>query len=77
MKKIAVYTGFMTAPYREKIDKTAEAAGFTADYYENPQDAAALEENLKDYEIIYGHIDPALLKGDKCVMWLCCYFAVI
>ena len=39
MKKIAVYTGFMTAFYREKIDKTAKAAGFTADYYENPTTA--------------------------------------
>lgn len=77
MKKIAVYTSFMTAFYREKIDKTAKAAGFTADYYENPQDAAALEENLKDYEIIYGHIDPALLKGAKSLKWLCSDFAGI
>ncbi|MDE7041195.1 MAG: hypothetical protein K2P10_00220, partial [Oscillospiraceae bacterium] len=61
MKKIAVYTGFMTDAYREKINETAAAAGFTADYYDSTQGTAALEANLEEYEIIYGHIAPALL----------------
>ena len=70
MKKIAVYTGFMTDAYREKINKTASVAGFAADYYDSAQGTAALEANLENYEIIYGHIAPALLKGAKNLKWL-------
>ena len=77
MKKIAVYTGFMTDTYREKINETAAAAGFAADYYDSTQGTAALEANLEEYEIIYGHIAPALLKGAKSLKWLCSDFAGI
>ena len=77
MKKIAVYTGFMTDAYREKINKTASVAGFAADYYDSAQGTAALEANLENYEIIYGHIAPALLKGAKNLKWLCSDFAGI
>ena len=36
MKKIAVYTGFMTDAYRERINETAAAAGFAADENHTP-----------------------------------------
>lgn len=75
MKKIAVYTGFMTDTYREKINKAAAAAGFTADYYDSAQPTEALEANLEKYEVIYGHVPPALLKGAKSLRWLCSDFA--
>lgn len=77
MKKIAVYTGFMTGAYREKIDRAAAAAGFTADYYDSARPTEALEANLEKYEIIYGHVPPALLKGAKNLKWLCSDFAGI
>lgn len=77
MKKIAVYTGFMTDAYRKKIDQAAAAAGFTADYYDSAQPTERLEANLENYEIIYGHIPPALLKGAKNLQWLCSDFAGI
>lgn len=75
MKKIAVYTGFMTDAYREKINQAAAAAGFTADYYDSGQPAEAMGPNLENYEIIYGHVPPALLKGAKNLKWLCSDFA--
>lgn len=75
MKKIAVYTGFMTEAYREKINQAAAAAGFTADYYDSAQPTEALAANLEKYEIIYGHVTPALLKGAKSLRWLCSDFA--
>lgn len=77
MKKIAVYTGFMTGAYREKIDQAAAAAGFTADYYDSTRPTEALEANLEKYEVIYGHLPPALLRGAKNLQWLCSDFAGI
>ena len=77
MKKIAVYTSFMTDIYRQKIDETAEAAGFAADYYDSTQGTKELETHLEEYEIIFGHIAPALLKGAKNLNWLCSDFAGI
>ena len=77
MKKIAVYTGFMTDTYREKINQAAAAAGFTADYYDSARPTEALEANLKNYEIIFGHVPPALLKGAESLRWLCSDFAGI
>ena len=77
MKKIAVYTSFMTDAYRSKIDGAARAAGFTADYFDSAQGTDALEASLEAYEIIFGHIPPALLKGAKNLKWLCSDFAGI
>ena len=43
MKKIAVYTGFMTDAYRERINETAAAAGVAADYNDSPPGNAGQE----------------------------------
>ena len=75
MKKIAVYTSFMTDVYRQKINEAASAAGCTADYYDSARPTEALKADLENYEIIYGHVPPALLKGAKNLKWLCSDFA--
>ena len=77
MRKIAVYTSFMTAAYRQKISGAAAAAGFTADYYDSAQGTESLGANLENYEVIFGHLPPALLKGAKHLKWLCSDFAGI
>jgi len=75
MKKIAVYTSFMTDVYRQKINGTAAAAGYAADYYDSTQGTEPLETHLEEYEIIFGHLPPALLKHAKNLKWLCSDFA--
>ena len=75
MKKIAVYTSFMTAVYRQRIDAAAAAAGCAADYYDSAQGTAPLEARIEEYEVIFGHFPPALLKGAKKLKWLCSDFA--
>ncbi len=77
MKKIAVYTSFMTDVYRQKIDASASAAGYTADYYDSTQRTETMEAALSEYEIIFGHFPPALLKGAEKLKWLCSDFAGI
>ena len=62
MRELAVCVGFDIAPYRRQIDAAAEAAGFTARYYPG---AEALAPEIGDFEVIYGHPDPALL-GRAC-----------
>ena len=72
MRELAVCVGFDIDPYRRQIDAAAEAAGFTVRYYPG---AEALAPAIGDFEVIYGHPDPALLGRAKSLRWLCSDFA--
>lgn len=72
MREIAVCVGFMTKDYRRRIDKTAEALGFTVSYYDSE---AALAEDIGRHEVIFGHPAPGLLQQAGSLRWLCSDFA--
>ena len=72
MRKLAVYVGFMNDAYRQQIDAVAHELGFTVDYYDSN---TTVEPDYSEYEVIFGHAAPHLLKGGKNLRWLCSDFA--
>lgn len=68
MKRIAVCVSFMTEVYRRQIDEAAGACGFIVHYYDSP---AAMTPHVADYEVIFGHPAPALLKHASNLKWMC------
>ena len=72
MRKIAVCVDFMTEAYRRQIDAAAQQHGFAVHYYDSQ---AALTPYVADYEILYAHPAPALLKQAKNLKWLCSDYA--
>ena len=75
MRKIAVYVSFMNDRYRAQLRTAASEQGFDLDFYDCSRDSAALLDRIGDYEIIYGHPDPAWLKRADRLRWLCSDFA--
>ena len=72
MRKLAVCVSFMNDTYRRQIDAAAEAAGFVAHYYDTQ---AALTPHIGDYEVLFGHPVPALLRQAAQLKWLCSDYA--
>ena len=72
MRKLAVCVDFMTDTYRRQIDAAAKETGFIVHYYESQ---AALTPHIADYEVLYAHPAPALLKQAKGLKWLCSDYA--
>lgn len=77
MRKIAVYTSFMTDKYCQKINSLATSLGFSVDYYNSSDGHQLLESAISDYEIIFGHPQPSILKSATNLRWLCSDFAGI
>ena len=75
MRKIAVYVSFMNDRYRAQLRTAAAEQGFDLDFYDCNRDSAALPGRIGDYEVIYGHPDPAWLKRAARLRWLCSDFA--
>lgn len=75
MRKIAVYVSFMNDRYRAQLRTAASEQGFDLDFYDCNRDSAALPGRIGDYEVIYGHPDPAWLKRAARLRWLCSDFA--
>ena len=74
MRKIAVCIAFSDDAQRERITKTAENLGFCVDYYAAAED---ILPHIDDYEIIYGHPAPEIVREAKNLKWLCSDFAGI
>ena len=72
MRKLAVCVTFMNEKYRHQIDEAANAAGFVAHYYDTQ---AALTPHIGDYEVLFGHPVPALLRQASQLKWLCSDYA--
>lgn len=72
MRKLAVCVTFMNEKYRRQIDAAAEAAGFMVHYYDTQ---AALTPHIGDYEVLFGHPVPALLRQASQLKWLCSDYA--
>lgn len=72
MRKLAVCVTFMKEKYRRQIDAAAEAAGFMVHYYDTQ---AALTPHIGDYEVLFGHPVPALLRQASQLKWLCSDYA--
>lgn len=72
MRKLAVCVNFMNEKYRRQIDAAANAAGFVAHYYDTQ---AALTPHIGDYEVLFGHPVPALLRQASQLKWLCSDYA--
>lgn len=68
MRKIAVCVNFINEAYRHQIDAAAEGCGFAVHYYDSP---AAMTPHVADYEVIFGHPAPALLKQASSLKWMC------
>lgn len=72
MRKLAVCVTFINEKYRRQIDAAAEAAGFMVHYYDTQ---AALTPHIGDYEVLFGHPVPALLRQASQLKWLCSDYA--
>lgn len=72
MRKLAVCVTFMNEKYRHQIDEAASAAGFVVHYYDTQ---AALTPHIGDYEVLFGHPVPALLRQASQLKWLCSDYA--
>lgn len=72
MRKLAVCVDFMTDTYRRQIDAAAKEHGFAVHYYDSQ---AALTPHIADYEVLYAHPAPALLRQAKGLKWLCSDYA--
>lgn len=72
MRRLAVCVTFMNEKYRHQIDEAANAAGFVAHYYDTQ---AALTPHIGDYEVLFGHPVPALLRQASQLKWLCSDYA--
>lgn len=68
MRKLAVCVDFMNERYRRQITAAAGAAGLAVDYYDTP---AALASHIGDYEVIFGHPAPDMLRQAARLRWLC------
>ena len=77
MRNLAVYVNFINEAYRRQITSAAAGRGFGVTYYDSTVDTDAFAADIGDYEIIYGHPAPALLKRAKNLRWLCSDFAGI
>jgi len=62
----------MNETYRAKIDDLAAKLGFSVSYYDGPD---AIAGDIGSYEVIFGHVDPAILKNAENLRWLCSDFA--
>lgn len=72
MRKLAVCITYMNEIYRARIDALAGELGFSVSYYDGPGDIAG---DIGSYEVIFGHVDPSVLKNAKNLRWLCSDFA--
>ncbi|KAK8897877.1 hypothetical protein M9Y10_000106 [Tritrichomonas musculus] len=77
MRKIAVYTSFMTDKYRQRIKSLSSSLGFTVDFYNSDEGHSELESRVSEYEVIFGHPPPSILKSATSLRWLCSDFAGI
>ncbi len=68
MRKLAVCVNFMNDAYRRRIEAAARPLGFGVDFYGTQEELAP---HIRDYEVIYGHPDPALLRQAAALRWLC------
>lgn len=68
MRKLAVCVNFMNDAYRRRIEAAARPLGFGVDFYGTQEELAP---HIRDYEVIYGHPDPALLRQTAALRWLC------
>lgn len=68
MRKIGCCVNFLREKDRKRIDAVAAELGFSVDYYPNLD---AITPHLGEYEVVYGHTDPAALKTARNLRWLC------
>lgn len=74
MRKIAVCIAFSEESHRSRINDTAAELGFTVDYFDTPE---AMLPTIEDYEVIYGHPAPEIVRKAKNLKWMCSDFAGI
>lgn len=72
MRKLAICVDFMTDTYRRQIDAAAREHGFAVHYYDSQ---GLLTPHIADYEVLYAHPAPALLRQAKGLKWLCSDYA--
>ncbi len=72
MRTIAVIDDFMTPRHRQQVEETAARFGFAVEFF--PTDAA-LRGRETEFEILYGHCAPDILKASRNLKWFCCSYA--
>lgn len=68
MRKLAVCVPFVAGRYDNEISEFVKKLGFEVHYYNNIE---SLLPHIADYEVIYGDVGPAALKGAPTLRWLC------
>ena len=72
MREIGVCVGFMNGSYRRTITETAARLGFSVTFHDSEQ---VLAGEIEQYEVLFGHPAPGLLKKADKLRWLCSDFA--
>lgn len=72
MREIGVCVGFMNSSYRRTITETAARLGFSVTFHDSEKGLAG---EIEQYEVLFGHPAPDLLKKADKLRWLCSDFA--
>ena len=73
-RKITAAVAFDTPERRARVDEAAKKLGFEVRWVKDRQVA---EEDVRDCEIFFGMLPPALLREARSLKWLQCSFAGI
>ena len=74
MRKIAVMDDYLYPHHKEKIDAEAARLGFAVDYFPTAQ---AVLPRIGEYEILFGHSCPQVIRAAKELKWFACVYAGI
>ena len=69
-----IYQEFLTDAHKARIQKTAEAAGFTPHFFTLDQFEEA-KACLQNCEILYAHSPELLRAAPATLKWYCCSYA--
>ena len=72
MREIGVCVGFMNGSYRRTITEAAARLGFSVTFHDSEKGLAG---EIEQYEVLFGHPAPDLLKKADKLRWLCSDFA--
>ena len=72
MRTIAVIDDFMTPLHRQQVEETATRFGFAVEFFSTD---AELRGRETEFEILYGHCAPDILKASRNLKWFCCSYA--
>lgn len=74
-RNICVYLDFLSPAHQEQIRQTAAALGFTAYFFQDPEQFEEARDCLQRCEVLYGHSSELLRTAPASLRWYCCSYA--